>query len=269
MRAKHSLGQNFLTCAWAAKAVAAVAHPGETVLEIGPGKGALTKELLARGAQVVAYEIDQTLVDVLAEKFAQEIEGGRLVVFHRDIRDVSDVAKEPWYLGAYVVAANIPYYITGEIIRQFLTAKHAPTAMSLLVQKEVAERIAKEKKESILSLSVKAYGAPHYVKTVPASCFSPKPRVDSAIVRVEGISRDFFEDIDEALFFTVVKTGFSSKRKFLVSNLAPLAAREALLEAFGKAGIDEKARAEDVTLPKWKVLVQIIGSGRLEDLKNE
>ena len=145
------LGQHFLTARWAATMLANAAGvaPGVTVVEIGPGKGALTGELLRLGGTVIAIEKDGALVTKLKETFAKELEEGRLIIYESDIRDVT-----PETLGLeskpYVLAANIPYYITGEIIRQFLTTTHQPQTMALLIQKEVAQRIT-SKKESILS----------------------------------------------------------------------------------------------------------------------
>ena len=136
------LGQHFLKTPWAARALAQAVGIGakDTVLEIGPGKGALTRELLKTGARVVAIEKDEILADFLREKFAVEIASGLLTMVPGDIRDISPEELD-LKDGTYVVAANIPYYITGEIIRQFLTTRAKPRAMALLVQKEVAQRI--------------------------------------------------------------------------------------------------------------------------------
>ena len=147
----------------------------------------------------------------------------------------------------FAVVGNIPYYITGALFKKFLTAPHQPSTLVFLIQKEVAERIARSKKESILSLSVKAYGVPKYIKTVPAGAFSPPPKVDSAILAVEDISRKNFENAaHEAKFFELVKKGFAQKRKLLKNNLGPDYA-----SVLQKTGIDGKARAEDVLLAQW------------------
>jgi 16S rRNA (adenine1518-N6/adenine1519-N6)-dimethyltransferase len=250
------LGQHFLTGQWAAQKLAAATdvHRDETILEIGPGKGALTRELLATSARVVAVEKDEVLVEHLKEIFGEEIKTGNLVVVSDDIRNVT-----PGKLGLreYVLAANIPYYITGEIIRQFLTAEMQPRAMALLVQKEVADRIiARDGKESILSLSVKAYGMPRVVAKVSRGNFSPPPSVDSAILLIDGISKNFFADCDEKSFFEVVRAGFSSKRKFLVSNLGVRFGKDLAQATFLSIGINEKMRAEDLGLEQWKLLAQ-------------
>ena len=257
---KHGarLGQHFLTARWAAVSLSRAAdiREGEKVLEIGPGKGALTRELLATGGEVIAIEKDELLVEKLHETFARELAGGHLRVVSADIRDITPEGLD-LKDGAYVVAANIPYYITGEIIRQFLTAPMQPRAMALLIQKEVAQRIT-SKKESILSLSVKAYGTPRIVEKVSRKCFSPAPSVDSAILLIDGISRNFFSGLSEESFFAVVHAGFASKRKFLANNLGVKFGKERAMKALSAAGVDEKARAENVNLEKWKLLAQAL-----------
>lgn len=257
------LGQHFLRGAWAAETLAKSAHisPDTAVLEIGPGTGALTKVLLAKGARVIAVEKDAALVAYLQELFAQEIREARLTLVSQDIRDFN---PKKWGLenGRYSVAANIPYYITGEILRQFLSTPAQPHTMALLVQKEVAERIvARDGKESILSISVKAYGNPGIAARVPRGNFSPPPKVDSAIIVISDISRDFFSTIDERHFFETMKRGFSSKRKLLASNLSSKTLlKPAVLGAFRACGIQEHARAEDVPLEAWKCLMQELAS---------
>lgn len=251
------LGQHFLNAQWVARDLvkSVRVRPDEPIIEVGPGKGALTKELLAQGAKVIAIEKDTEFIPILNETFNDEIARGQLRVVHGDIRDVT---PETLGIDSYAVAANIPYYITGEIIRYFLTAPKQPRAMALLIQKEVAERIvARDKKESILSLSVKAYGKPSVVAKVSASCFNPPPRVDSAILLVEGISRDFFDTISEDDFFKVVKAGFASKRKMLAGNLKGIFEDGAA--ALAECGISAKARAEDLQLEQWRLLVSKLG----------
>ncbi len=251
------LGQHFLRSRAVAGRVAEAAAfaPGDTVLEIGPGKGALTRELLARGARVVAVEKDEALCAALHQMFPTEVASGQLRVVEGDVRDNT---PETLGLTTYFLVANIPYYITGEIIRMFLTARTQPQGMSLLVQKEVAERIAREKKGSILALSVRAYGTPHYVQKVPAGNFSPPPSVDSAILVISDISRAFFQGITEETFFSVVRAGFSAKRKILAGNLSNVFGQEAVGRAYTTCDIPAKARAEDVPLETWKCLTKAL-----------
>jgi len=245
---RANLGQHFLRSQSALSAIekAGNLNKNDVVLEIGPGHGFLTKKLLKSGAKVIAVEKDAGLCRELAERFEKEMQLGQLVLINRDIRDFGASM-----LGFNKVIANIPYYITGEILRTFLGATHQPTSMVLLVQKEVAERIvAKNDKESLLSISVKAYGVPSYVKTVKRASFSPPPAVDSAILSIKDISRNFFGDVDESFFFSVVRKGFSHKRKLLSGNLRIPGAE---LE---KVGVSATARAEDLSISDWKNLVK-------------
>lgn len=253
MRTGAKLGQHFLIHSWAARALAHAVplQAGETYLEIGPGKGILTRELLSLG-HTVAVEKDPDLIPRLQETFKDEIASGMFRLVEDDVRNVSAVSLG---LDAYVVAANIPYYITGEIIRQFLTAENQPRALALLVQKEVAQRVVSSK-ESILSLSVKAYGRPHIAEKVPKKHFSPPPKVDSAILVIEHVSKDFFSTITEEDFFRVVHAGFASKRKMVANNLGVAFGKEKSLGALALAGVSEKARAEDIPLEQWKTITQ-------------
>ncbi len=256
------LGQHFLKGQWAARVLtnAINVQKDETILEIGPGKGALTQELLSTGAHVVAIEKDAALVAQLKEKCAENIRSEQLTITTDDVRNIEPAHLQ---LKQYVLAANIPYYITGEIIRQFLTTEAQPRAMALLVQKEVAERIvARDGKESILSLSVKAYGTPKIIAKVARGNFSPPPSVDSAILLITDISKKFFSHTSEGAFFKVVRAGFASKRKFLANNLTARFGKDAAQKALAVCGIASNARAEDVSLPKWERL-----AGQFTDLE--
>ena len=247
VRAKKSLGQNFLMHARIAERIADAAHltPEDTVLEIGPGTGMLTRALLERAGKVIAVEADGELHAELGVAFADAIAAGRLTLAHRDIRDF-DLDALP---RGYRLVASIPYYLTGEIFRMFLESEAQPRSMTLLVQKEVAERVARSRKESLLSLSVKAYGAPKYEFTVPRGAFKPAPNVDSAVLSVCDISRaNFSTPEEERLFFALVRAGFAHKRKFLAKNL-----KEA---GFLPLEVPEKARAEDLALSDWIALVR-------------
>lgn len=214
---------------------------GETVLEVGPGEGALTEVLLERGAKVVALEKDPRLIPILQSKF----QNPNFKLVEGDALDYEPKFKK------YKIVGNVPYYITGALFKKFLSSKHQPSTLTFLIQKEVAERIARSKKESILSLSVKAYGAPKYVKTVPAGAFAPPPKVDSAILLVANVSRkNFASAAHEARFFELIKTGFGQKRKVLVSNLKKLLGPESS-NVLQNIGIRPNARAEDVPLAQW------------------
>lgn len=249
MRKGARLGQHFLTSKGAAVKLAQAAgvRPGVSVVEVGPGKGFLTRELLALGGHVIAIEKDEVLAAALPEL----MNSPNLEVIMGDVRDF-DPSKHGLRAGEYVVAANIPYYITGEIIRSFLETPAQPRTMALLIQKEVAERIvARDGKESLLSLSVKAYGTPRIVTKVVKGSFSPPPSVDSAVISIDDISRGFFDELDEQHFFKVLHAGFASKRKKLAGNLAKVFGPQAR-EALAACGLDDNVRAEDVPLEKWR-----------------
>ncbi|MBI3573957.1 ribosomal RNA small subunit methyltransferase A [Candidatus Kaiserbacteria bacterium] len=253
------LGQHLLTNAGIAEALveAAEIKKDDAVLEIGPGGGILTREILKTAAHVVAVEKDPAMVATLRELFKKEMKDGRLVIHEGDARELTPDTAFPE--GRYKVAANIPYYITGELMRMCLTAKNQPLSMTFLVQKEVAERIVgnpersrgmRSKKESILSLSVKAYGEPKYIRTVSKGNFNPVPNVDSAILAVRNISRKNFKKVSEEMFFKVVKAGFAQKRKTLAGNLKKVFGPQ-VLDALVTSDLPEKIRAEDVSLEKW------------------
>lgn len=253
VRAKKSLGQNFLNSKNVANDIVRAARltPSDTILEIGPGKGFLTAELLASGAQVIAVEKDERMMPLLQETFSEAIQQKKLVLIYGDIVKLLDEKTLP-VPTQYKLVANIPYYLTGYLLRAFLEAIKKPTLMVLMVQKEVATRIvARDKKESILSLSVKAYGEPHLVKKVPARYFTPAPNVDSAILSIENISdNNFVNKKEEDRFFEIIKAGFAHKRKILAGNLKELfhERTQALLK---EVQIKENARAEDVSLKQW------------------
>ena len=250
--AKKSLGQNFLIQPQIVADIvsASETRTGETVIEIGPGTGLLTQKLLETGALVKAVEKDSSLIPILEEKFQRNIENGSLTLLNEDILKTSlKIDRE------YRVVANIPYYITGKIIRLFLEKENKPKSMTLLVQKEVAERIlAKDQKESLLSISVKTYGVPKYVKTVRAGNFRPVPKVDSAILHISDINNKNFADFSEEHLFSVLRTGFKSKRKKLFKNLKSFNKNHKLDNAFDSCSTEKGLRAEDLSVEDWLCL---------------
>jgi len=251
---------------------AANVNKDDTVLEIGPGKGALTEILLQKAKKVIAVEKDKELADFLMDKFSAkgaapdiafgEVKGGRgpasggkgqnnLSVINDDILKFKIKNLN------YKIVANIPYYITSHFLRKFLESDFQPILMALMLQKEVAERIvARDGKESILSISVKSYGQPRIIAKISAKNFSPEPKVDSAIILIENISKDFFNPpaggnkINEKRFFQIVKLGFGHKRKILKNNLKISA------KILQKCKIPALSRAEELDLNDWKCLAK-------------
>lgn len=254
-KAKKSLGQNFLKSEKALRQMveASEIKPGDVVLEIGPGRGALTQKLLEAGANVLAIEKDETLADELKIFLDQYSKTGQLEIIKEDALEFS--ATESEKLKDYKIVANIPYYITGALIEKFLTEKNSPKSITFLVQKEVGERImSRDKKESILSISIKVFGKPKYISTVPKGAFVPAPKVDSAIIHIADVSNKIFAEnkITEQRFFEVVKAGFAHKRKQLGSNLEGIVSKQ----KFEQCGIDTKIRSEKLKVEDWICLAQ-------------
>ncbi len=263
MFAKKSLGQNFLNNKGiiAKIAEAGKLNTGDTVVEIGPGQGALTEALLATGARVVAIEKDDRLISFLSEKFSSFIHTNNFILIHGDVLEEQILQKVIGIIGedSYKLIANIPYYITGQIIRTFLESPKTPTEAILMVQKEVANRIlTRDEKESILSISVKIFGAPHLVTHVSRGSFTPAPNVDSAVISIDNISNPFADLKEKDLFFDLVKTGFAHKRKKLISNLEEKWGKEQLKSVFKLLDISENIRPEEITVGQWKEISRLM-----------
>lgn len=253
---KKSLGQHWLKDRGILGSIADAAEigSGDTVLEIGPGLGTLTSELLRRAERVVAVELD----DELAEKLPGQFPGKNLEVVHQDILeyDLSTLPK------SYVVVANVPYYITSKIVQLLLSAENKPRQIVLLVQKEVAERLAARPGDmSILAISAQVFAEVSLGELVPAEYFTPPPKVDSQVVILKTRSKALIGDNEQA-FFHVVKAGFSAKRKKLRSSLSGgLGISKPEAETVLKnAGLDPNARAESLSIQDWLKLTKIVGS---------
>ncbi|TSC77987.1 MAG: 16S rRNA (adenine1518-N6/adenine1519-N6)-dimethyltransferase [Parcubacteria group bacterium Gr01-1014_24] len=271
----------------------------DVILEIGPGKGALTEKLLERiyphpaspyvgggakggGGMVIAVEKDRELFEFLKVKFEKEINIRSLILVHDNILNFNTRTYnlEP---RTYKVIANIPYNITGAILKKFLTEENQPESMVLMVQNEVAKRITTPNpsstrrggKESILSISVKAYGEPKMIMKVEKRYFSPQPKVDSAVITIKNISRKIFETppqpspkereeskssplgggregVNEDKFWKIVKAGFAHKRKKLSSNLKGILACQG-----APLTLVKDKRAEDLALADWIALAKM------------
>lgn len=214
-------------------------------VEIGPGLGTLTSSLLRRFDEVIAVEFDKRLADNLPGSFP----GKKLKVINGDILSTNlDFIQEK-----YVIAGNIPYYITSPILRKVLTLKHPPERIVLLVQKEVAERLV-DKKETMLSLFVKNHANVELGPLVKKEEFTPPPKVDSAVVVLEPHTAMVKEEV-----FDLIKQGFEAPRKKLIHNLAGMFGKEKLLVAMAELGISPDVRPGDLGLEDWK---------RLKDLLN-
>jgi 16S rRNA (adenine1518-N6/adenine1519-N6)-dimethyltransferase len=256
IRPSKGLGQNFLRDAQALEAIVSAASitPQDTVLEIGPGLGSLTRYLALSARSVTAVELDRKLLPVL-ETVLSPYQNVHLVQGDILKIDPSTLMEAQGYL----VVANIPYYITSAVIRHLLEAGHRPRRAVLTVQKEVAERIcARTGKMNLLALSVQVYGDPDIAAEIPAAAFYPPPKVDSAVLCVDIYPQPIIPTGRLEAFFQLIKAGFSQKRKTLRNALSG-GLRITSIEAeklLGSAGIDPKRRAETVSLEEWGELTR-------------
>jgi 16S rRNA (adenine1518-N6/adenine1519-N6)-dimethyltransferase len=248
---KKALGQHWLhdELSLEAMCMAADVAEGDTVLEIGPGLGTLTKLLVTQAEQVVAVEFDHDL----AASLPKRVPAANLTVTESDILSFDFTALPP----VYKIVANIPYYLTSNLVRVISETPNPPTKVALLVQKEVAQRIAaKPGKMSLLSVSAQFYWDVRLHDEVPAELFTPPPKVDSQIVGLSRRPQPLFDDVDTKQFFRIVKAGYSSRRKTLLNALSgglglDKAATNELLQ---KAGLNPGLRAQNLALDEWYAL---------------
>ena len=253
LKNKKELGQNWLKDRTVLRAIADEAGitPDDTVFEIGPGLGTLTSELLRRAQRVIAVEFDADL----AAKLPGQFPGKDLSVVHQDILDY-DLDQLP---ADYKVVANVPYYITSKIIEKLMTARNKPSVVVILVQQEVAERIAAKPGDmSILAVSAQMFAETRLGIKVPREYFTPPPKVDSQVVVLTTRNTPLVAPEDERAFFRVVKAGFSANRKKLRSSIAAgLAISKPDAEQLLRhATIDSNSRAEDLSLADWQRLAR-------------
>lgn len=256
LRIRGERGQNFLVSGQALRTIIDAAELSEkdAVIEIGAGLGTLTAKLASRCAKVLAYEIDGRFASSLMKL---SLEYRNIEILQEDfLRANVPGALSSRGILSYKIVANIPYYITGGIIRTILGLSVKPDLIILLMQKEVAERIVASPGElSVLALSVQYYGRPEIVAQVPSSDFFPPPEVDSAILKIALYNRPAL-DIPEKDFFRLVRIGFSSRRKTLLNNLSsglrlPKTEVQAILS---RSGISDSARAQELPLIAWQRL---------------
>ena len=254
IKPKKGLGQNFLINEAYLVKITESAHVDKNtdVLEIGAGMGNLTRHLAAAARQVTAVEIDRQLIPIL-KKVTRDFANVRIV--QGDIMElpVNDLIDAP----GYVVAANIPYYITSALIRYLLECTAKPTAIVLTIQREVAQRICADAGAlSLLALSVQVYGSPRIAARIPSGAFYPVPKVDSAVLTVDLYDQPVipYKLLDS--FFRLAKAAFTQKRKMLHNALAgaPEMNKENADLLLSRAGIDPERRAQMLTLDEWKHL---------------
>jgi 16S rRNA (adenine1518-N6/adenine1519-N6)-dimethyltransferase len=256
LRAKKSLGQHFLVDERVLGRIVSAAEltSEDTVVEVGPGLGILTRELTQQAGRVIAVETDSDMVGALGELLAQS---PNLSVVHGDMMrmDPASLVTSPDSVPAkYKVVANIPYYITSAVLRHFLEASRQPTLIVVMVQKEVGKAIVAQPGDmSLLAVSIQFYGKPSIVARVPARSFYPPPKVDSVVLRIDVYDEPPVEVPGVRDFFDVVRGGFSAPRKQLRNSLAQgLAIRgEAAADLLQRAGIDPRRRAETLSIQEW------------------
>lgn len=251
MQPKKSLGQHWLFDESSLEAMisAGSIQPTDTVVEVGPGLGPLTKKLCQKAEHVIAVELD----DVLAAGLTDKVKASNLEVVHQSILDF-DTSKLP---KNYKVIANIPYYLTSNLIRRMLESANPPSVMVLLIQKEVAERVAAGPGGmGILSVATQYYAEVLLKELVPAELFTPPPKVDSQIIQIKLRDSPLFPNVDTNKFFKIVRAGFSEKRKKLRSSLSgglQISKQEADALLL-RAGVSVDARAQELTLEQWHQL---------------
>lgn len=259
---RKRLGQNFLSDRSFLARILGAANIGieDSVLEIGAGTGVLTEALAHRARRLIAIELDDALHGVLLKTF-QTVHN--LELWHGNALDFDPCYHFP---GPYKLVGNIPYYVTGPIIRHFLEAECRPSLLVLMVQWEVAQRIAAQPGElSLLGVSVQYYAGVEIIARVPAGAFYPRPKVDSAIVRLSPRSPTP-SGMDSHQFFTVVRSGFSARRKQLVNSLANglHMDRELVRTFLSEASIPETTRAQNLTIAQWYALAEVFARFQAE-----
>lgn len=252
---KKSLGQHWLDddASLEAMLTSVALTADDTVLEIGPGPGALTQKLVKQAKSVTAVEFD----DDLARDLPARVPASNLQVVHQDILSF-DLTQLP---NGYKVIANIPYYLTSNLLRVLCESPNHFARASLLIQKEVAERVcAKPGAMSILSVSVQYYCEAQLGKLVPAEYFTPPPKVDSQILCLTYRDKPLFDDVDTKAFFRIVKAGFSQRRKTLLNSLSAglHLSRQETTELLAAAGIASGERAQALSLEQWHALYKQI-----------
>lgn len=271
LRPDKRLGQNFLIDPVALQRVveSAELEKDDLVLEVGAGLGSLTRYLAVSTHSVTAVELDAHLFELLREVMSAYpnvslVQGDILKL---DPVELMTRGGHTHLTNNYVVAANIPYYITSAVIRHLLEARLQPRRIVLTVQREVAERICAQPGQlSLLALSVQVYGQPQITAQISANSFYPLPEVDSSVVKISLYSEPLIPPEHLKAFFRLVKAGFSQKRKTLRNALAggmhwqPQQAEEILQNA----GIDPQRRAETLSLSEWGILVEVY-ENRLRD----
>ncbi len=257
---RKALGQHFLVDPAALGRIVEAAELGkdDTVIEVGPGPGLLTRGLLDGAGRVVAVEKDARLAGLLR----REISHSRLHILAADVLNVppEDLLSNTGGGTDYKVVANLPYYAAAPILRHFLEARVRPKLLVVLLQEEVARTVvAKPGDMTMLSVGMQLYAVPRMIGPVSASSFYPPPKVESAIVRLD-VRPEPAVSVEPQRYFEVVRAGFSAPRKQIVNSLAKGigAARPMVLEVLTRAGVSPQRRAETLSLEEWAAICEAL-----------
>jgi len=256
--AKKMLGQNFLIDEGALDSIieAADLYEGDEVVEVGPGTGFLTEQLIQKVKYVTSVELDQDMVDILRAQFSLT---ENLIIIHSDILKLGtkDYGLRTKH---FKVVANIPYYITSPVIRHFLQGDIRPKLMVLLVQKEVAQKMCSLKGRSFITMETAIQGHAEYIATVPRTSFYPSPQVDSAILKITVFPEPKVPEAELKDFLRIIKFGYSQKRKKLTNSLGAGLHKEVeeMRALLTQAKISPEVRAEELEVEDWKRLYEIL-----------
>ena len=262
LRADKRLGQHFLVDRGILKSIAAAANltGDDTVIEVGPGTGLLTREISQSAGNVIAVELDSRMVALLSDELA---DAANVTVVHGDILQLPPASLLSTYAKpetqSYKVVANLPYYITSPVLRHFLLAPMAPSTMVVMVQEEVGRSIAAKPGDmSLLSVMIQAFAQPSVVRRVSARSFHPPPKVDSIVLRLDTTSAPAVPRESAAEFTEFVAAGFRAPRKQIHNSLALglQATKEHVEPLLAKASVDPTRRPETLTIAEWVLLWQ-------------
>ncbi|MBQ9266883.1 MAG: 16S rRNA (adenine(1518)-N(6)/adenine(1519)-N(6))-dimethyltransferase RsmA [Clostridia bacterium] len=252
LRANKRLGQNFLISDEIVEQIIEKSEitENDTIIEIGPGLGTLTKALLEKSKKVIAIELDPNMVDILKNRFITD----KLEIIYGDVLkvDLNEIIANE---GSVKVVANLPYYITTPILMKLLEERYALKSITVMVQKEVGERICSEpgiKEYGAITVTTNYYSAPKIIIDVPRENFLPSPEVDSCVMKLDVLEKPSVMVANEKVFFELIRNGFNHRRKTISNSLASgNVPKEKIMQVLGELGIDEKLRAEDLSIEDY------------------
>ena len=260
-RARKALGQHFLVDSSYLKTICAKAELSkeDILIEVGPGLGMLTEALLEEAGRVIAVELDTALTNALTQSLSGS---SNLTLVNADILETTPEQLLGAGVTSYKLVANLPYNIASPVLRRFLEARFKPSLIVVMVQREVAKNMmAAAPNMNLLAIGVQLYGKPKIVRKVPPDAFYPRPKVDSAIVRIDVYDKPSVDVGDIETFFKIARAGFGNKRKQLRNSLAHGLdiSPKTVEELLNKAGISHQRRAQTVTLDEWAEISRLFG----------